>query len=90
MAQLKEALDRGEGADKVAFPDPAASPLGTDAEAGGAPPSPQEVRQAIAAETSRGGSAPHSPKGGAMPLVLGFLALIAVSGLVTALIMASL
>jgi hypothetical protein len=90
VAQLKEAIDRGEGADKVSFPDPAASPLGTDAEAGGAPPAQHEVRQAIAAETGRRGTPVRAPGGGALPLVLGFIALIAVSILLTVLIMASL
>ncbi|MDB5643167.1 MAG: Excinuclease ATPase subunit [Hyphomicrobiales bacterium] len=36
-AQLRGKIDAGVTGDKVAFPDPAASPLGTDDEAGGAP-----------------------------------------------------
>ncbi|ESR24554.1 hypothetical protein [Lutibaculum baratangense] len=59
--QLRHAIDRGEGGDKVAYPDPAASPLGTDEEAGGNPSSPeatatayrQEVRS-TPRESSRG------------------------------------
>jgi len=44
--RLRIAIDRGETGDKVAYPDPAAAPLGTDAEAGGNPPTPREVRAA--------------------------------------------
>lgn len=36
--RLKAAIDRGETGDKVAFPDPAAAPLGTDDEAAGTGP----------------------------------------------------
>ncbi|WP_363349844.1 hypothetical protein [Methylocystis echinoides] len=39
---LRIRIDRGLAGDKVANPDPAAAPLGTDAEAAGAPPSEQE------------------------------------------------
>jgi hypothetical protein len=51
-AALRGQIDRGETGDKVAFPDPAAAPLGTDAEAGGTPPSRAELaldaqRQAV-------------------------------------------
>ncbi len=35
-------IDRGEMGDKVAFPDPAAAPLGTDDEAAGFPPTAEE------------------------------------------------
>ena len=38
-------IDSGQSRDKVAYPDPAAAPLGTDAEAGGAPASRGEVRR---------------------------------------------
>jgi hypothetical protein len=34
-AQAPAQIDRGETGDKIAAPDPAAAPLGTDAEAGG-------------------------------------------------------
>lgn len=46
---LRHRMTRGEG-DKVNFPDPAASPLGTDAEAGGTSPSPREIADAARAE----------------------------------------
>jgi len=48
--QIRRRIDRGEAADKVDFPDPAAAPLGTDAEAGGAPPSRAERAMASHAE----------------------------------------
>lgn len=37
-SQLRAAIDAGETRDKIAYPDPAVAPLGTDAEAGGARP----------------------------------------------------
>ena len=41
--ELRHAVDSGRTGDKVAYPDPAAAPLGTDAEAGGIPPTPADV-----------------------------------------------
>lgn len=52
-AQLREHIDRGGTGDKVAFSDPAAAPLGTDAEAGGAAPTRAEVDMAARAEANR-------------------------------------
>ncbi len=49
--ELRHKIDEGEGADKVAAPDPAAVPLGTDSEAGGHTPTPEEVEMAIKEET---------------------------------------
>lgn len=40
---VRSRIDSGEAGDKVDFPDPAAAPLGTDAEAGGTPPSAAEL-----------------------------------------------
>lgn len=51
-AQLRDAINAGETGDKIAGFDPAASPLGADDEAAGAPPSEAVVRQAYAAEMS--------------------------------------
>lgn len=56
--QLREAIDSGETRDKVDFPDPAAAPLGTDAEAGGRPPSREEIELAMRHETHRTGRNP--------------------------------
>jgi hypothetical protein len=55
--QLRAAIDRGETRDKVVGSDPAASPLGTDDEAAGAPPSPEAREIAMRAETDRAGVA---------------------------------
>lgn len=51
--RLRDNIDRGGAADKVPFSDPAAAPLGTDAEAGGAPPTREEAAIAAEAENKR-------------------------------------
>jgi hypothetical protein len=48
--RLRKDIDRGRAGDKTDYPDPAAAPLGTDAEAGGHPPTDEELRIARAAE----------------------------------------
>lgn len=48
-ARLKDDIDSGRTEDKVAFFDPAASPLGTDDEAAGTTPSAERI--AVAEET---------------------------------------
>lgn len=45
-ARLRHDIDRGTGGDKVAHPDPAAAPLGTDDEAAGRSPSAERVARA--------------------------------------------
>ena len=40
--QIRDAIDSGATGEKVGHPDPAAAPLGTDAEAGGNSPTPTE------------------------------------------------
>lgn len=50
--QLRDAIDRGKAADKVNVSDPAAAPLGTDAEAAGTPPSKDQLRRAWEAEVA--------------------------------------
>ena len=59
VARLRDRIDRGETGDKVAFSDPAAAPLGTDAEAGGHSPTVAEARMADA--KSRAPSADEDP-----------------------------
>lgn len=49
-SQVRERIDRGETGDKRAVGDPAAAPLGTDAEAGGAPTAGEEITRSAAAE----------------------------------------
>lgn len=48
---LRHELDRGRGGDKVDFTDPAAAPLGTDDEAGGHPPTREQILQAAREES---------------------------------------
>jgi hypothetical protein len=45
-AQLRGDIDRGKTGDKTPGVDPSAAPMETDAEAGGAPPTAEEVAQA--------------------------------------------
>lgn len=57
--QLRQRIDRGEGADKIDYPDPAAAPLGTDDEAAGHPVTREQLDIALQAEArSPGGQAP--------------------------------
>lgn len=49
-AELRGHIDRGRTGDKTPGVDPAAAPMETDAEAGGSPPTPPEVEQALRAE----------------------------------------
>lgn len=51
-SRLREEIDHGAGADKVDFPDPAASPLGTDDEAAGTPPTASRIALASREELS--------------------------------------
>lgn len=46
--QIRDAIDSGKTGEKLDFPDPAVAPLGTDAEAGGNPPT--QVERGIEAE----------------------------------------
>lgn len=47
--QLRDRLDRGLTGEKIPHPDPALAPLGTDAEAGGQPPTRAELKLEAAA-----------------------------------------
>jgi hypothetical protein len=46
-AQARARIDRGEAGDKIAVADPAAAPLGTDAEAGGASTPAADIARSI-------------------------------------------
>lgn len=50
-AQLRDDINSGRTGDKVAGFDPAAAPLGTDDEAGGTPPSAEQIAHAREVET---------------------------------------
>lgn len=60
-AQLRDTIDRGRTGSKVPFQDPAAAPLGTDDEAAGTPPTPDEIRAAMRFEVLSRGR--HDPSG---------------------------
>ena len=57
--QLRHDIDAGKTGEKVNWPDPAAAPLGTDAEAGGTPPGEAE-RFAEAHRPAREGASPST------------------------------
>ena len=59
--QLRSDVDQGKTGEKVNWPDPAAAPLGTDAEAGGAPPTRKE--RDLAARTAKGPAHQSHDKG---------------------------
>lgn len=61
--QLRTEIDAGRTRDKVAYPDPAAAPLGTDAEAGGTPVPPRVAE----AERERASERPERPRTGPVP-----------------------
>jgi hypothetical protein len=51
--QLRHSIDRGRTRDKLPMHDPAAAPLGTDEEAGGTPPTPEQVAAAAQLEMAQ-------------------------------------
>jgi predicted nucleic acid-binding Zn ribbon protein len=57
--RLRHDIDQGRAGDKVPFSDPAAAPLGTDDEAAGMAPTPEEVE--LACRTELGGDALDAP-----------------------------
>ncbi len=58
--QLRSAIDSGATGSKIAASDPAASPLGTDDEAAGHPPSHADIGRATVQETAAGVHADHA------------------------------
>lgn len=52
--QLRAEIDSGKSGDKVGFPDPAAAPLGNDAEAGGSSTRLTSERRVVTHEKQRG------------------------------------
>ncbi|WP_127145463.1 hypothetical protein [Pelagibacterium montanilacus] len=45
LDKLRHDIDSGRTGDKIDYPDPAAAPLGADAEAGGQPTSPDDIAE---------------------------------------------
>lgn len=60
-SRLRKEIDAGASRDKVAFPDPAAAPLGTDDEAAGTPVRRQQAASARAQEGGRGDAPTEDP-----------------------------
>ncbi|MDH2326915.1 hypothetical protein QCN27_08545 [Cereibacter sp. SYSU M97828] len=59
--RLRKEIDSGRSGDKVNFSDPAASPLGTDDEAAGDPPTPAQLAMAAQHELE---ARPDDPSAG--------------------------
>ncbi len=53
VARLRRAIDTGESGHKAPVRDPAAAPLGTDEEAGGTPPTPEQLAAAAQLEMAQ-------------------------------------
>jgi hypothetical protein len=62
--QLRAEIDSGRSGDKVAASDPAVAPLGTDEEAGGNPPTRDQVAMARRHEVGRRVSSPPIDRAG--------------------------
>lgn len=89
-SQLRRAIDQGQSGDKVAYPDPAAAPLGTDDEAAGTPPGPERVATALAHEGGAPVAAPATAdpdQGGRIGLLLTLVAAAALA-IVVAIVLA--
>jgi len=73
---LRDQIDSGKFHDKVAAPDPATSPLGTDDEAAGVPTPASAVRYEDPAKPAHAPSGSHSsstPKGAMGPMIAGLI-----------------
>lgn len=68
--RLRSDIDRGVTGEKNPWPDPAAAPLGTDAEAGGDPPSAQQREAELRSRPHRPAARERSPAYGAYLLVV--------------------
>lgn len=68
--QLRDDIDKGRTGEKVSMPDPAAAPLATDAEAGGATPTAQERKVEAASTPTRPAGRGNSSSGRMVYLAL--------------------
>lgn len=75
--RLRDDIDRGRTGDKVAWPDPAAAPLGTDDEAAGTPIDGPALSRARQRELAFAAVAPRH-RLGPVSILLGVIVLIAV------------
>jgi hypothetical protein len=78
-AQLRHGINSVRGGDKVSNIDPAAAPLGTDDEAGGNPPTHQQLVQAAAHELQRKPKPPLQVEWGPIAIMVGSAALLVAS-----------
>ena len=81
--QLRDDIDSGRTGEKVAMSDPAAAPMGTDAEAGGAPPTSSE--RALAAKSAPAKPVSDRPPPNGVIVYLALVLGVAVAVIVTAL-----
>jgi hypothetical protein len=75
-AQLRHGIASGQAGDKVSNIDPAAAPLGTDDEAGGNPPTQQQLAQAAAHELRKAPKAPLEMEWGPIATMVGVSSLL--------------
>jgi hypothetical protein len=83
-AQLRRDIESGATGEKVAMLDPAASPLGTDDEAAGTPPTPEmvhAVRQAERMAAPPPGDPGKRPGVGLGPVLLALIAFLVALGI---------
>jgi hypothetical protein len=78
-AQLKGDIDAGRTGDKVAAPDPAMAPLGTDEEAAGTPPQPEAIALARRLESARPHEHGSRPGLGHAWILVAFIVVLAVA-----------
>jgi hypothetical protein len=78
-AQLRHGIASGQSGDKISNIDPAAAPLGTDDEAGGNPPTQQQLVQAAAHELQRKPKPPLQVERGPIAIMVGSAALLVAS-----------
>jgi hypothetical protein len=82
VAQLRADIDAGRTGDKIGHPDPTLTPLGTDDEAGGAPPAGRAVEADRVRENAIGDTVrraePERERSWFIPTLLGVLLLIVV------------
>ena len=76
-AQLRHGIASGQSGDKISNIDPAAAPLGTDDEAGGNPPTQQQLALAATHELQRKPKPPLQMEWGPIAVLIGSAALIA-------------
>lgn len=80
--QVRDDIDAGRTRDKVDHPDPATAPLGTDAEAGGAPASMQSTRADREPQADAGRSGREESRPAARPWLIALIvAIVVVAGL---------